>query len=98
MKSHRALRQGDVVGPSNPVIPNATTNAVYVTIPTIFPDQFAILRDGEVSILFAFLIPIVSSEAAFIRREGWEQFEEILESPRQDIFDLSRDTLVSVVN
>ena len=81
LKSHRALRQGDVVGPSNPVIPNATTNAVYVTIPTIFPDQFAILRDGEVPILFALLIPIVSSEAAFIRREGWAQFEEILVSP-----------------
>jgi hypothetical protein len=94
VKGHRALVQGDVVGPSNLVIPNATTNAVYVTVPTIFPDQFAILRDGEVPVLFALLIPIVSSEAAFIRREGWEQFEEIIESPKQDIFDLSRDALI----
>jgi hypothetical protein len=98
VKSHRALLQGDVVGPSTPVIPNATTNAVYATIPTIFPDQFAILNDGEIPILFVLIIPIVSSEAAFIRREGWAQFEEILESPKHDIFDLSRDTLVSVAN
>jgi len=67
---------------------------MHVTIPTMFPDQFAILRDGEVPVLFALLIPIVSSEAAFIRRQGWEQFEEMLEAPKQDIFDLSRDALI----
>jgi Suppressor of fused protein (SUFU) len=91
--AHRALLQGAVVGPSAPVIPNAKTNAVHATTPTIFPDEFAILKDGEVPVLFVLIIPILAGEAVFIQQEGWEKFEEVLESPQQDIFDLSRDML-----
>jgi hypothetical protein len=93
-RHHRGLRQGDVVGPSNPVIPNVKVNAIYATTPTIFPDEFAILKDGEVPVLFVLLIPILSQEAVFIQRESWEKFEVILESPSQDVYDLGRDALV----
>lgn len=94
-KGHRALLQGDVVGPSSPVIPNVKANSVYATPPSIFNDEFAILKDGEVPILFVLLVPILASEVEYVKREGWEKFEEILEAPDQDIYDLKRDALVS---
>ena len=66
-------------------------SAVYFTDVFILPDAFASV-DEKCRILMAFFIS--QKEADFIRQNGFEQFEDLLESKDIDVIDLNRESVV----
>jgi hypothetical protein len=92
----RAVLRGEVVGPWHPILKGATVNSVYVTNPTPFDDGFAEFYRVEPPVIFALLIPITEKEVSLVSNQGWNWFEEMLESQDPDIWDLNRVEQISM--
>lgn len=69
-------------------------SAIYFTLPPNVPDDFSIVEcNNQVGIiLLAFFIS--QSEFEFIKQNGFEQFEDILEQKEIDVYNLSRDSCI----
>jgi hypothetical protein len=87
----RPYLRGDVIGPRDPLVDGTQMTGLYVTLPTFAPDGFANVEANDASQrIFAWLIPITTGEAAFVRDQGWSAFEDVLERVGPDLFDLRR--------
>ena len=89
IKRGQALLRGEVIGPGKPVIDGAATTAVYVANPSPF-DKLLTEFPSVPPTVFAYLVPITSTEAALVREHGWDWFENALEKQNPDIWDLAR--------
>ncbi|MEZ4295376.1 MAG: suppressor of fused domain protein, partial [Polyangiaceae bacterium] len=87
---HGALLRGDVVGPSEPLIPGARSRAVYASIPVFFEDDFATYPGSSPPTVLVWLIPLPLEDAILAKAHGWEAFEEMLETADVDFWDLNR--------
>lgn len=87
---NRALLRGDVVGPSGPLIPGERASAVYASVPVFFDDDFATYRGSSPPTVLVWLIPLPREDAEFVKAQGWESFEDKLESAAVDFWDLNR--------
>lgn len=86
-----AYRPGDVVPPRGPLRPGASVAGFFVEQPVYLPETFF----ATVSkIVFAWLIPITQSEAAFIGANGAEAFRDLLVDFDPDLIDLRRRAVV----
>jgi hypothetical protein len=90
VSQNRALLRGDVVGPSQPLVPNVSANAVYASIPVFFEDDFRTFDGSSPPTVFVWLIPLPSSDAEFVKQSGWDAFEDRLEASEVDFWDLDR--------
>jgi Suppressor of fused protein (SUFU) len=91
IESGSALLRGDVIGPRDPLAEGSELTALYAAIPVYFPpgmDGFESERTGEG--VFVWLVPISTSEAEYIRTNGWSAFEDRLEEQDPDLADLRR--------
>jgi hypothetical protein len=94
LSKRQALLRGDIVGPGDPIIPGVPLNAVYSTIPVIFRDGFATFGGTLPPTVLVWLIPLHGVEAEFVKRKGWNEFEEMLESNDIDLLDLNRKPIL----
>jgi hypothetical protein len=93
--SHAAYLRGQVIGPRGALFPGSALSALYVAIPVCFPDSFASVDIGNSrTVIFAWLVPIASSEADFVQSNGWDVFEERLIKQNPDLLDYTRRTIV----
>ncbi len=46
--------------------------------PVYFPDDFAVYKGNDDQIVVAWLVPISSNEASYVRQHGWRAFEKRL--------------------
>lgn len=71
--------------------------AFYVSPPVYFPDSFASFSSisDETVIAICWLIPIYEEEKVFIKNNGWEKFEEVIENANPNFFDINRKILTS---
>lgn len=66
-------------------------SALYVADPVYLPDEFARVGvDDGPEVRMAWLVPITSAEARFVREHGWEEFEELLADQDPDLVDVFR--------
>lgn len=89
VESGRALLRGDVIGPRGPLFRRSSLEALYATLPVFLPDEFA--QFGGTAIVW--LVPILPSEASYIRTHGWPSFEDILLARNPDLLDFERAPL-----
>jgi hypothetical protein len=89
LRRGKALLRGEVIGPAAPVIRGSTLEAMYVTNPSPFDGSLTEFV-SEPATVFAYLIPITSSEATLARERGWRWFEDELMRQDPDIWDLTR--------
>lgn len=92
-QSHHALLRGDVVGPSDPLIPGIRLNAGYAAIPVLHDPRLRTFDRTDPATVFVWIVPIHGEEADFVRRNGWETFEERLEEAEIDLCDLERNPI-----
>lgn len=97
IQRNSAYLRGEVVGgtESGAIFKDKPFTAFYVATPNALPEQFATYpcKDGQ-SLVFAWLIPITTSEAHFVRTHGWEKFEDLLADRNADMVDLRRSSYV----
>jgi hypothetical protein len=89
----RALLRGDVIGPSEPLIPGVQARAVYASLPVFFAESFATYCRSIPPTVLVWLIPLPCEDAEYVKRHGWESFEERLETMPVDFWDLNRPPL-----
>ena len=89
----RALLRGDVVGPSEPLVPGVRARAVYAAMPVFFDDDFATYRGSSPPTVIVWLVPLPLEDAKYVRTQGWESFEDKLEAACVDFWDLNRAPL-----
>lgn len=95
VKTHGcALLAGQVVGPADPIIPGCKMNSVYIAVPGIFPETFRTFTGSEPPTIFAWVIPIYESEASFVTKFGWNEFETRMEKLDPDLLDLHRKSFL----
>ncbi|MGE7666860.1 suppressor of fused domain protein [Ureibacillus composti] len=90
-----AYLRGDVIGPFGKIFNFTNLEALYVSIPVYFPDSFQIFHESKQQpIIQTWLVPITSKEAWFVRENGWEEFEDILEEIDPDLVDFQRKSII----
>jgi hypothetical protein len=94
LSKHQALLRGDVIGPSGPIIPTVPVNAVYSAMPVLFDSGFATYTGTTPPTVLVWLIPIHAVEASFVRSDGWNKFEDMLEINNPDLLDLERKPII----
>lgn len=94
LRSGRALRRGDIVGPAGPLVGGSSMVALYVAAPVYLPDDFGEFLEEDQTIVIAWLVPISSREAAFVASHGWRAFEDTLAASDPDLTDLTRPTII----
>ena len=95
-RGREPLLYGDVVGPAGPLVPGVKMEALYVCVPSYFPDGFAdyVSHDGcEVRVRW--LLPIFPSEASVVETRGAQHFETLLEEGDPDLLSLERPSAVA---
>jgi Suppressor of fused protein (SUFU) len=90
----RALLRGEVVGPEKSLIPGVIADSLYCSLPIMFDSELATFSGSEPPTVFVWLVPILGSEANFVKLNGWNRFENILERNSPDFWDLNRPSLV----
>lgn len=90
-----AYLHGDIIGPYGKMFENLEMEALYVTLPVYFPDSFFVYSgEDNIQIVQAWLIPITFKEANFIKQNGWEKFEDLLEELDPDLIDFTRPSII----
>jgi hypothetical protein len=86
-----ACLRGDVIGPRGCLFEGKAFEAVYVTMPVCFPEALKTFRSDEgYDVVIAWLVPMTLREAQYVREQGWEKFENLLEQKDPDLFDFDR--------
>lgn len=88
-----ALLRGDVLPLESTVAPSSTANALYASIPVVFPEGLATLGDTSPATVIVWLVPLQSTEAMLVEMFGWSEFENRLEAANPDLFDLGRESV-----
>lgn len=94
IREQRPLLSGEVINSSEPLFPKSEVRSLYVTSPVYLPDDFAAYHDPAGTIIIAWLVPILQSEADFVNHQGWSQFEDLLESRNPNLVDIYRSPIV----
>jgi Suppressor of fused protein (SUFU) len=89
------LLRGEVLGPRGQLFSRGDTTALYAAAPVFLPDDFAICREPNRTIVLVWLMPITTLEADFVRERGWPAFEDLLVAADPDLTDMSRPSVVS---
>jgi len=85
------------------VLPNAVSmyypkleaKHLYFTSPYLWEDELDTLKLSEdIDVNWVLAIPITDSEYSYLKENGDEALEDILEKHNVDIFDLSRDSII----
>ncbi|WP_158249161.1 suppressor of fused domain protein [Pseudomonas sp. MPR-ANC1] len=97
LASNYALLNNQLVQREGVVFENHLFSAVWVKPPVFFGDESfsheGVGRD-DVSCIFAWLVPIFDSELGYIKDNGADAFEALLENSSVDVFSLSRKSVV----
>lgn len=89
-----ASLRGDVIAIGERIARGSAARAVYASIPVVFPDGLATLKDSSPPTVFVWLIPVLPTETRFIEKFGWSKFEDRLEATDPDLFDPHRGSVV----
>ncbi|GAB6264445.1 suppressor of fused domain protein [Photobacterium sp. R1] len=90
----KAVLRGEVIPLSSELAERIGFEFVYCTIPVFFEDDFYSYDETSPSTVMVWVLPIHSSEAEYIEKNGWESFEDLLEEKDPDLCSLEREAIV----
>ena len=89
----KAVLRGEVIPLSSQLEKRIGFSAVYCAIPVLFDDTFAIYAKTCPSTVMVWIIPIHQNEVDYIKNNGWEAFESLLEEADPDLCSLKRSSI-----
>lgn len=93
-KRGRAFLRGEVIGPKGKLFDGSEVTALYVAPPMCLDDAANGFIIDQEEVLFMWLVPITDSESGYIKKYGWEAFEDKLELEEVDVIDVFRKSVV----
>lgn len=94
LNHHLGLLRGQVLRLSTDEARVLGFEAVYCALPVFLDPTFATFRGSEPPTVIVWVVPIYSSEAAFVDAHGWSAFEELLESKDANLLLADRQAIV----
>lgn len=92
--SRKAVSRGDAFEAPKALKSIVNFDAVYFTLPNILDPRFYDFADSSPNTVFVWAIPIYQSELEYIRKHGWEAFEDTLEEEDPSLWDDQRNPVV----
>lgn len=93
LKNHIAPLRGSIIENKSDFFKQYKIDGFYVTHPVFFEEEFWIFEESDPSTIFIWLIPLFSEEINFIKSNGWNKFEDLLETADCDFWNLERDLI-----
>lgn len=90
----KAVLRGEVIPFSTALVEITRFSAVYCTIPVFFDDEFCSYEGSSPPTVMVCVLPIHQCEVEFIAANGWESFEDLLESKDPDLCSLEREPVI----
>lgn len=95
LERDQAYSVGEVIGPRNDLSAGSSLSALYVAMPVYLPDSFHVHESPALgSVVVGWLVPITSSEAAYVRVHGAPTFDHELARHDPDLLDFRRGGIV----
>lgn len=83
-----------MIGPAGALVPGSGLTALYVTMPSYFPRDFATFSGDHGEVVIAWLVPISDREADYLSTHGWDAFEDRLVEQDPDLVNFHRPTMI----
>jgi hypothetical protein len=83
VKSHNAVKNGEVIGPFGPLFPEdpqMNLTAIGCGSPAYFDEGFDRFDHNDELMVFVELVPLTTKEAKSIEQDGWDQFIDKISS------------------
>ena len=84
---------GSVIALGRPWLAGSDADHMLVLPPYFAGAGFEICSAGDARIVVLWLVPITASEARFVRRQGYEAFEQLIERHEANVADPARAPL-----
>lgn len=94
IETKKSLLRGEVIGPGTPIINGSQFVGVYCSIPAFFEDEFSVNYELTPPVVVVWLIPLYNEEIEYVKSNGWENFETILENKEPDFWDINRSLVI----
>lgn len=94
LKDHNALLRGQVIRLPVDAAKKLGLDAMYCAIPVFMSDNFATFSGSQPPTVVVWVIPIYTSEANYVDKNGWGKFEDLLEEKNPDLFSLEREPII----
>lgn len=91
--SRKGLLRGEFVE-GKPLIDNVKVTGIYASVPVFWEDAFHEFGESRPPTIFVWLMPILKTEAKFIKNRGWNAFEDKLVASEINFWDLNRVPVV----
>ena len=70
-------------------------DALYVSAPFYFDDDFQVCYSEHYNIVFPLLVPLYKQEAELVEKKGWNAFEQfLLDNEVDNLSDMNRKPFV----
>jgi hypothetical protein len=94
ISSHKALIQGQILGPRGRLFDDVKAEALFALEPTLLPRGFAEFTESDGStVIMVWLVPLLQEEAAFARQHGWNVLDSLMVELNPDVMDLGRSVM-----
>lgn len=90
----KAVLRGEIIPLSKELATRIGFDAVYCAIPVFFDEAFSTYDNSSPPTVVVWALPIYSSEIAYIKANGWESFESLLEEKNPDLCSLERAPVI----
>jgi hypothetical protein len=90
----KGVLRGEVIPLSSELVKRIGFDAVYCSIPIFFEDDFCSYDESSPSTVMVMVVPIYQSEADYIDKNGWGNFENLLEEKDPDLCSMERGAVI----
>ena len=94
LKTHQAPLRGEIIYIKSEFLDRYDVKGFYIAHPVFFEEEFWVYENSTPDTIFIWLIPLFFEEINYIKLNGWNKFEDLLESANCDFWSLERNIIV----
>ena len=95
IENKKILLRGQVIYLPRSIVDSTKMDALYVSAPFYFDDDFQVCYGEHYNIVFPLLVPLYKQEAELVEKKGWNAFEQfLLDNEVDNLSDMNRKPFV----
>lgn len=93
--NRQPILRGEIIQLPRVIIEGSKMDALYVSTPFYFDDDFQVCYGEHYNIVFPLLVPLYKQEAELVEKKGWNAFEQfLLDNEVGNLSDMNRKPFV----
>ena len=95
IENKKILLRGQVIYLPRSIVDSTKMDALYVSAPFYFDDDFQVCYGEHYNTVFPLLVPLYKQEAELVEKKGWNAFEQfLLDNEVDNLSDMNRKPFV----